>query len=1051
MDFVDLALNPRKAQNRFSPFVNRMPEDYLSKLKHRFGDKATADPAECAIYSRDAGSNPAALNMLMKRRAWAVVAPEVRGDLVDVLEFSRENTLPVVPRGGGTSHLGGAVPTEGGIVVDTRNLDSILDVDADAHTVTVEPGITWTTLDDELRDQGLALRQLPLQAHGSTVGGAVARAEAGIGALRYGGIGTDVLEVTLLTPDGETWKLTDEDLDLAVGAWGITGFILEVTLRVRDATTPKVLLATFDEAGGAVEAAERIVHETDAWHLAVFPPRFAELTNDAARDGAIYPKGWSVLATLEEPNDRSRETLTGILKSSGGTLADDEQVQRVWDARHRSKTLKAKGPSLVIAEGILPVTELGSALAEVPDQVKGDAHATWAHAAGPGTVKLIYYGLDDERRETFPSGVGNGLAVLDIVKDHEGHAAGTGVLLSHEAKRVLGKERLKRLKAFRNEHDKEELFNPGPVLGARLRGVPWPRLWNTFNRVNAPILKAARGQQTYATHVQRDPSFQAVNRAVGKVRAGSLGSIEYDVHTDPTDGVSNTHAPETFQARFASGTPEGRVHLARALLDGDAPMTQRVQRRVARSPLGFQAEENHTTGVPVERVTDLLLAAGVETRGPLPEHAVLSRFARERGNVLGKPDKERTAWAEAGYPFDPDARNLIYTDDIAAYEEPAVVSFATRALLNTGIHLTYLGAKEAHAGETLIETGQRQAALDVAQPMMEAILDQDIRRIVTVSANAARAMRNDWPELAKELEDLEDPWDVEVVHASKLLADAIGQGALEFQGTAIDAEDAEDESETAEDEEEQEADDEGAEDEEQEETATGPTPVLLHRAAGLTPDEWEACRTVADAIPAITVVDTLEVESGHGRALRQSFPDLHDEIATAAIEAAKGRGDAEAIVTVTPGDHLSLGSAASGIEVQDLFQLVAEHMVERDVGGSMPAGDISFEEEEEEFIEEDIPDGKFRVEFVKEKMAVPIGPDENILDAAEAYDRLADLPFSCRAGNCDTCSARWEGDEAPDQSQAEALTGEEQEEFVLTCIAKPKGNIKIWSDEAPGR
>lgn len=1105
MDFADLALNPRKAQKRFSPFADELPESYLSQLKHRFGERGTADPGVCAVYGHEPADVPKPLAEPLKRRPWAVVTPEVRGDLLSALDFAQDHNMPVVPRGGGTSGYGGAVPTEGGLVVDMRSLDRIYEVDEEEKTVTVDPGVTWAALAEELAAHGLAPRQLPHQAHGSTVGGWVARGGSGLGSHRHGGVADSVVEAKVITPEGELVAWTGDHLDLLVGAWGITGFVVEVTLRVQEQPDLQPHAASFDEGTDAAEALRRLCRETDAWHLALFSDGFTDLTNDAAED-APYPTGWVVLAVVDADADETQETTRGILKSSGGDPVPGDAAEAVWAERFTPRRMKAHGPGLVVGEARIPADDLAQALQASQDAVRATEFGYHAYATDVDTVQVDYLAPDDHRRSGYPKGWGNALAHRDAVKSAGGWAANTGVTQAHEAKAVLGKDRLKRLKAWKKEHDKEEIFHPGPVLGPRLKGVPWPRVYTTWVRANTPVLKAARSQKGYLNVARRDPSYTAVRRAVGTVQGGPLGEVEAEVHSSTHDGRTNFLAPERGEARWETQLPRGRIHLARALVTGEAPATERVHRHAAQAPLGHRAQAHETSGIPVERVTDLLLASCVDQLGPLPEHEVLARFARERGNVLGRPGDERTGWAEVGFPFDPDARNVLYADDVSSYEAPEVVTYATQALTNAGVGLQYLGAREAHAGETLVETGQLEAARDVAADVIEACVDRGADRVVTPSANAVRVIRNDWPAFAEGIEGL-DPDDVPTArHAAAVIHDALEDGRLEFQGGEADEEsegeevgdegegdEAEETGEGGEAEEGGEADegepdwvedydaaqekaqeldiradqshddlveaireaqdgDEAAAadadgDEDAEEDGVGdegfePVEAAVHLPEGLTDEERQAVVDLAEAVPEVTVADVLTHECGHGRGLRRSFPGLHESIAGDCLEAA----GTDTIVTASPGCHVALDEASAAEDVVSLYDLVAERMVEKDTGGG--GADVSFEEEEEEFVEEEIPKGKHRVEFVKEKIAIPVGDDEVLLDIAEQYERLEELPFSCRAGNCVTCAARWEG-EAPDQSEGEALSDEEQETHVLTCIAKPKGDVKIWSGEAP--
>src|ERR1051326_8441791 len=99
MDLLELALNPRLASRRMSPFTRGMPAGMSRKLEYYFGDRATSDVGERVLYSRDASTPPGTLKMLLKRDAWAVVRPVVRGELLELLAFARVNGVPIVPRG----------------------------------------------------------------------------------------------------------------------------------------------------------------------------------------------------------------------------------------------------------------------------------------------------------------------------------------------------------------------------------------------------------------------------------------------------------------------------------------------------------------------------------------------------------------------------------------------------------------------------------------------------------------------------------------------------------------------------------------------------------------------------------------------------------------------------------------------------------------------------------------------------------------------------------------------------------------------------------------
>lgn len=105
----------------------------------------------------------------------------------------------------------------------------------------------------------------------------------------------------------------------------------------------------------------------------------------------------------------------------------------------------------------------------------------------------------------------------------------------------------------------------------------------------------------------------------------------------------------------------------------------------------------------------------------------------------------------------------------------------------------------------------------------------------------------------------------------------------------------------------------------------------------------------------------------------------------------------------------------------------------------------------EEEIEEDIPDEEkekvYQVELVNEGATIEVRGDEYILDAAE--DEGFDLPYSCREGECLSCSGLIEEGEV-DQPRANAIDEEEKKAgYALTCIAMPRSDLKVRTNEKP--
>lgn len=84
-----------------------------------------------------------------------------------ILEFANRYRLPVTTLSGGVNVAGNAIPTQGGIVLDLKWMNKILEVNSDAAYVVIEPGVTYDELTAELARNGFRC-QLPTSPGGSS-------------------------------------------------------------------------------------------------------------------------------------------------------------------------------------------------------------------------------------------------------------------------------------------------------------------------------------------------------------------------------------------------------------------------------------------------------------------------------------------------------------------------------------------------------------------------------------------------------------------------------------------------------------------------------------------------------------------------------------------------------------------------------------------------------------------------------------------------------------------------------------------------------------------
>jgi len=130
-----------------------------------------------------------------------VVVPTSTADVQAVMEYCADNSIPVLPRGGGTS-LAGQTVNEAVVLDFKKELDAVIDVDADAGTVTAQPGITLARLNNHLSAYGLKYAPDPAWGDKSVLGGCIGNNTTGAHSLKYEKADGYLEEVEVVLADG---------------------------------------------------------------------------------------------------------------------------------------------------------------------------------------------------------------------------------------------------------------------------------------------------------------------------------------------------------------------------------------------------------------------------------------------------------------------------------------------------------------------------------------------------------------------------------------------------------------------------------------------------------------------------------------------------------------------------------------------------------------------------------------------------------------------------------------------------------------------------------
>jgi FAD/FMN-containing dehydrogenase len=326
----------------------------LVDLQAFLGERATAAPMHRMAYSRD--WSPRFKDMIDLPDI--VVVPHNTEEVVEIVRVALEYELPVIPFAGGTGMGGGVVAWKGGIMIETKGMNKVLEIDPDNMSVTVQAGITIWELNEHLAPYGLWLPHQPESKRACTVGASIGVDNDSTFGVRYGKILDCLTNVVVVTGRGEAVRMGHRKasfsstgynlMHLFVAAEGTLGVVTEATLRV--VTLPKtrevrgwVFPTLIDGAralertlasGLSVESAHLNCRQRLHFYTHAYREKYG-------REPEVPEWAESILflsfAGDEDVVDFSLNKARRVLESEykGELVREQEMVEGYWDSKHR--------------------------------------------------------------------------------------------------------------------------------------------------------------------------------------------------------------------------------------------------------------------------------------------------------------------------------------------------------------------------------------------------------------------------------------------------------------------------------------------------------------------------------------------------------------------------------------------------------------------------------------------------------------------------------------------------------------------------------------------
>jgi glycolate oxidase len=379
----------------------KLPDSFVNGLREVLGaDFVRSNPADLVSYAADA--------LLIPHTPDIVVVPGTTQEIASIARLCNEHRVPLVVRGAGTGYTGGAVPTQGGVVLSMERFNRILEIDQLNLLAVVEPNVITGDLQRAVEQIGLFYPPDPASLEKSSIGGNVAECAGGPRAFKYGTTKRYVLALEAVLPTGEVVhtgskavkNVVGYDLtQLLVGSEGTLAIITKITLRLVPKPPARgTITAAFERIEDAVAAVTGLIERR------VVPAAIELIDEDSLRAIETYShvvfagRGLLIVecdgmpAAIEDEIARAIDACRAAGATQVTRAANDVEREALWNVRRDlSLALRATGLLKINHDVVVPrgrVPELFDAIAELKRDYRVRI-ASFGHA-GDGNIHVNF-------------------------------------------------------------------------------------------------------------------------------------------------------------------------------------------------------------------------------------------------------------------------------------------------------------------------------------------------------------------------------------------------------------------------------------------------------------------------------------------------------------------------------------------------------------------------------------------------------------------------------------------------------------------------------------
>jgi len=414
-----------------------------------------------------------------------VLFPTSTQEISAIMKIADAEKIPVTPRGGGTNVSGGSVPIEGGIVICFTKMNTILKIDKENLTATVEPGVVLMELNMALAKEGLFFPPDPQSFLGATMGGVIAENAGGPAGVKYGVTKQYILGLEVVLPNGDILNLGGRTLKNVVGydlihifisSEGTLGVIAKAELKLNPLPKArKTVMAVYADVAVAGESVYRVLEN------GVIPDKIEFLDNWVInRIEEMMPMGLPKDADavllfecdgIPETVEKEIEQIVEIVKKNGAVdvrvARDQAEADRYWLARRAGfAAVFGKAPTVLAEDVTVPRNKMPDLIRKCKEVAKKyNLEITVLGHAGDGNLHPSIL-TDINNKEAYDRAIKGLDEIIESTVSLGGVLSGEhGIGLEKQKffRRVIDPKVTNLMKGIKQLVDPNNIMNPGKI------------------------------------------------------------------------------------------------------------------------------------------------------------------------------------------------------------------------------------------------------------------------------------------------------------------------------------------------------------------------------------------------------------------------------------------------------------------------------------------------------------------------------------------------------------------------------------------------------------